>query len=224
MVLIGLDDLCKYTSGMSFVYPKFSYDSHLKRMTEDVSKTLLRPAAYDCIAKVRCGNGLQTDLTFGHFNKLESGDLKFASLSSEQTFATTFIYDSKLSENDKIGIQCAVLYTTAEGQARIRIHNISLPCTLDISNVFKMADLDCLVSLLSKQVAGQYQEQPIPFIASQLSSKSIHVLAGYRKHCASSMSTGKLVLPDSLKLLPLYASCLLKLPGFQTSIWRFLSK
>lgn len=146
-----VDDLTVFTSGSSIVYPKFSFDTHLKRLTEDVSRTLLRNSAYDCVAKIRCGAGLQNDVTYGHFVKTEAGDLKFAALDSEQTFACTFIYDSKLPENEKISFQCAVLYTSSEGQLRIRIHNLCVPCTMDIGNVFKMADLDALVNLQVKQ-------------------------------------------------------------------------
>lgn len=148
-----------FTSGSALVYPKFSFDTHLKRLAEDLSKTLLRFSAYDCVTKIRCGSGLQNDLTFGHFVKTEAGDLRFAALDSEQTFACTFIYDSKLPENEKISFQCAVLYTSSEGQLRIRIHNLSVPCTMDIANVFKMADLDALVNLQVKQsISSSFNE------------------------------------------------------------------
>lgn len=133
------------------MYPKFTAETHVKRMAEDISKTLLRNSAYDCTAKVRCGAGLQNDLDYGHFIKTEDGNMKFSALNSEQTFATTFTYDSRLPENEKINFQCAILYTTAEGQSRIRLHNLALPCTSDISNVFKMADLDCIVNFKAKQ-------------------------------------------------------------------------
>lgn len=35
-------------------------------------------------------------------------------------------------------------------------------------------------------------------------------LVCYRKHCASPTSAGQLVLPESMKLLPLYANCLIR--------------
>ena len=36
------------------------------------------------------------------------------------------------------------------------------------------------------------------------------ILACYRKHCASPSSAGQLILPECMKLLPLYTICLLK--------------
>lgn len=226
-----LDELNALTSGSTVLYPRFSFDSQAEHLAKDISRLLLQDSYYDCIAKVRCGAGLQTDLAFGHFVKTEAGDLKFSCLNSQQTFAVTFLYDSKLPESEKVCFQCAILYTTPSGQLRIRIHNLALPCTSDISSIFKMADLDAVMNLFVKQGAAHqscqllltlvaaclYNQQPLPFIAGQITAKCTHILAAYRKHCASSMSSGQLVLPDALKLLPLYASCFLKSPGFVTS-------
>lgn len=189
----------------------------MKQLCEDTVKVLLRPAAYDCLAKLRCGSGLQNDLNYGQFILNDASDLRFACLDSEQSFATTFVYDSKLQEGDKLGFQLAILYTTSDGQPRIRIHNLSLTASMDVANIFKMADLDTVVNLQVKQVASQLQDHPLQFLATQISSKCAHILAAYRKHCAQNMSTGQLVLPDALKLLPLYASCILKHPAFQAS-------
>lgn len=146
-----LHDLTKATSGRCCVYPKFSFDAHLRRLTQETVKFLLLPTAYDCIAKVRCGSGLQNDLNFGHFTISDAGDMVFAALSSEQTFATTIIYDSRMNENERVCFQLAVLYVNSEGQPRIRIHNICLSCTSDITAVFRNADLDALVNLQAKQ-------------------------------------------------------------------------
>lgn len=37
-----------------------------------------------------------------------------------------------------------------------------------------------------------------------------NILASYRKHCASPSSAGQLILPECMKLLPLYVNCLMK--------------
>lgn len=36
------------------------------------------------------------------------------------------------------------------------------------------------------------------------------MLATYRKHCANPSMPGQLILPECLKLLPLYANCVLR--------------
>lgn len=45
-------------------------------------------------------------------------------------------------------------------------------------------------------------------------NRAAQILACYRKNCASPTSAGQLILPECLKLLPLYVSCLLKNDAF----------
>ena len=47
-----------------------------------------------------------------------------------------------------------------------------------------------------------------------LINRAAQILACYRKNCASPTSAGQLILPECLKLLPLYVSCLLKNDAF----------
>jgi hypothetical protein len=48
-------------------------------------------------------------------------------------------------------VQCALLYTTVYGQRRIRVTNLSLPCTNNLSNLFRLADLDSQFVCFLKQ-------------------------------------------------------------------------
>lgn len=47
-------------------------------------------------------------------------------------------------------------------------------------------------------------------IKEGLETRCAQILACYRKNCASPTSAGQLILPECMKLLPLYVSCLLK--------------
>jgi protein transport protein SEC24 len=47
-----------------------------------------------------------------------------------------------------------------------------------------------------------------------LINRAAQILACYRKNCATPTSAGQLILPECLKLLPLYISCLLKNDAF----------
>ena len=49
----------------------------------------------------------------------------------------------------------------------------------------------------------------IRFRRDGLINRSAQILACYRKNCASPSSPGQLILPECMKLLPLYANCLL---------------
>jgi hypothetical protein len=47
-------------------------------------------------------------------------------------------------------------------------------------------------------------------VKETLIANCAQILACYRKNCASPSSAGQLILPECMKLLPLYTNCLLK--------------
>lgn len=47
-------------------------------------------------------------------------------------------------------------------------------------------------------------------VREALSTRCARSLAAYRRHCASPSSAGQLVLPEPMKLLPLYTNCVLR--------------
>ena len=47
-------------------------------------------------------------------------------------------------------------------------------------------------------------------VKDHLINNCAHILACYRKNCASPSSAGQLILPECMKLLPLYTNCLVK--------------
>jgi protein transport protein SEC24 len=47
--------------------------------------------------------------------------------------------------------------------------------------------------------------------------QAVDILFNYRRYCASASSAGQLILPEALKLLPLYALALLKHPCFRVN-------
>ena len=54
----------------------------------------------------------------------------------------------------------------------------------------------------------------IRFVHADHTESAIDMLHAYRKHCAANSSPGQLILPESLKLLPLYLSAIEKLGAF----------
>ena len=47
-------------------------------------------------------------------------------------------------------------------------------------------------------------------VRETLMNQCAQILACYRKHCASPSSAGQLILPECMKLLPVYTNCVIK--------------
>ena len=50
------------------------------------------------------------------------------------------------------------------------------------------------------------------------------ILACYRKNCASPSSAGQLILPECMKLLPVYSNCVIKNDGIQGGMFTSFEK
>lgn len=52
-------------------------------------------------------------------------------------------------------LQFALLYTTVQGERRIRLHTLALPVTHSLGTTFRGADLDAYMTYVAKKVASQ---------------------------------------------------------------------
>ena len=124
-------------------------------------------------------------------------------------------------------VQAALLYTTASGHRRIRVHTLSLPIVATVGDVFTRVDLDTIVALSLKQAAeplyyrtahkaaaagaGSGASNAVLLASQDAAVNSLlDCLYAYRKYvCVGSVST-QLILPDTVKLLPVCTLGLIK--------------
>ena len=79
-----------------------------------------------------------------------------------------------------------------------------------MADLYRSCDLDTVMNLLLKQSVSRTTEVSSPKVTRDgLINRSAQILACYRKNCASPSSPGQLILPECMKLLPLYINCLL---------------
>lgn len=133
-------------------------------------------------------------------------DIELAGIHADTSIAVALKHDSKLPENSPAYFQCAVLYTTAQGQRRVRVHNLSLGVGSTASTVFKFADLDTSMNFLIKKNITLSTKKSLNDLSNQLDTLCVKILTSYRKHCASNASPAQLILPESFKNLPILCS------------------
>ncbi|CAM0950023.1 unnamed protein product [Alopecurus aequalis] len=203
------------TGGRVYYYFPFSAVSDPAKLFNDLRWNISRPQGFEAVMRVRCSQGLQVQDYSGNFCKRVPTDIDLPAIDSDKTIMVTFKHDDKFQENSECAFQCALLYTTVYGQRRIRVINISLPCTSMLSNLFRYADLETQFTYVVKQAANGIPTSPASQVRDQVTSTCINILQSYRKYCASVSSSGQLILPEALKLLPLYTLALIKSIGLR---------
>lgn len=198
------------TGGETFHYPHFEYDRDGIRLYADFKRALTRPTGFNALMRIRTSNGLKVTDHYGNFATKDGTDIELASVDSDKAIGVAIKHDAKLDEKLDSSFQCALLYTTSTGQRRIRIHNLSVPNTTLLGNVFRYAEMDVTLNYIAKSAVSAALNLPLASVRDQLTEKCVKILASYRKNCASSTSPGQLILPESFKLFPLYTLALQK--------------
>ncbi|CAG8568852.1 15714_t:CDS:10 [Acaulospora morrowiae] len=205
---IGL--LSCLTGGETYYYPNFDIQRDGERFSYELKQNLTREFGYNALMRIRCSNGLRVVDHFGNFNMRNATDVELAGIDSDKAIGALLKYDGKLDEKTDAYIQCALLYTTSSGQRRVRTHNLSVTVTQLLGNVFRHAEMDTTVNFLAKQAVSNAITKSLRDIRDNLTDKCVKILMAYRRHCASSSSSGQLILPEAFKLFPLYTLTMLK--------------
>lgn len=102
--------------------------------------------------KVRCSNGLQVSSYHGNFLQHSFGaDLELGSVDADKALGVMFSYDGKLDSKLDAHFQCALLYTTASGERRVRCTNTVASVSESLPEVMRYVDQDAVLSMIAKE-------------------------------------------------------------------------
>ncbi|CAN8327041.1 unnamed protein product [Cochlearia groenlandica] len=205
----------KTTGGQVYCYYPFSALSDPPKLYNDLKWNITRPQGFEAVMRVRCSQGIQVHEYSGNFCKRIPTDIDLPAIDCDKAVMVTLKHDDKLQDGAECAFQCALLYTTIYGERRIRVTTLSLPCTNMLSNLFRAADLDSQFACMLKQAANEIPSKALPSVKEQATNGCTNALYAYRKFCATVTSTGQLILPEALKLLPLYTLALTKSVGLR---------
>jgi protein transport protein SEC24 len=172
--------------------------------------------ALDAVLRVRFGNGLSLVDHYGTFYARNATDWAFGKFDASTTLSLSYQHDTavKLAPGTEIPIQVAVLYTdvrTAVRKIRLLHMAVRVAAPATPTTVFKASDLDAIIYVMAQATMASMAPAPPPSdprillpLRQMLFAKTVRILAGYRRTCAATSSPGQLILPDNLKLLPIY--------------------
>ncbi|KAL9592457.1 MAG: hypothetical protein Q9179_006699 [Wetmoreana sp. 5 TL-2023] len=204
------------SGGETHFYPIFTAPRDVLKLTKEIEHAVTRETGYQALMKVRCSNGLQVSAYHGNFLQHSFGaDLELGSVDADKALGVMFSYDGKLDSKLDAHFQCALLYTTAGGERRVRCTNTVASVSESISEVMRYVDQDAVVSIIAKEAATRMTERTLKDIRNALTEKTIDILAGHRRTSSGSHPPGQLVLPENLKEFAMYSLCLLKSRAFK---------
>jgi len=203
------------TGGSIFHYPNFNQEKDASHFKSDLEKVLTRDYGMDAYAVVRCSPGCILSECYGGFHLSPYQEFRFAQVNADTTFLVTFEHQEDLQHNPYV-IQFAMLYTPKDGINLIRLHTICRKTSLVMADIFRQTDLEAVMAASAKltvqTILNPFAELSIHKTLEQLVEGCVNVLWAYRRTCAPNSKRGQLILPETLKLMPLYSLSFLKHP------------
>ena len=140
------------SGGEVYFYPNFVAQRDGLALAQEIRRTVTRETGYQALMKVRCSNGLQVSSYHGNFTQHTFGaDLEFGVIDADKAVGVMFSYDGKLDPKLDAHFQCALLYTTASGERRVRCTNTVASVSEGASESMRFIDQDAVVNIIAKE-------------------------------------------------------------------------
>ncbi|XP_075891540.1 protein transport protein Sec24D isoform X2 [Nelusetta ayraudi] len=208
--LATMADVPSHTGGSVYKYNNFQVEVDGEHFLRDLRKDVQKSIGFDAIMRVRTSTGFRATDFFGAIHMNNTTDVEMAALDCDKAVTVELKHDDALNEETGALLQCALLYTTVGGQRRLRIHNLSLNCSSQLSELYKSCETDSLINFFAKSAYRAMLNQPLKSVREILVNQTAHMLACYRKNCASPSAASQLILPDAMKVFPVYMNSLMK--------------
>ncbi|KAK3546476.1 hypothetical protein QTP70_026325 [Hemibagrus guttatus] len=210
--LTTMGDVPAHTGGSVYKYSNFQVQTDGQHFLSDLRRDVEKTIGFDAIMRVRTNTGFRATDFFGAIYMNTTTDVEMAAVDCDKAVAVEFKHDDTLSEEAGALIQCAVLYTSISGQRRLRVHNLSLNCSSQLAELYKSCETDALINFFAKSAYHAILSQPVRTVREILVRQTAHMLACYRKNCATPSAASQLILPDAMKVFPVYMNSLMKTP------------
>ncbi|PIK59456.1 hypothetical protein BSL78_03600 [Apostichopus japonicus] len=198
------------TGGHCYKYKHFQAAVDGERFIHDLTTNIERISGFDAVLRVRTSAGIRPTDFFGNIYMSNTTDVELAAVDGSKAITVEVKHDDKLTEDTGAFTQVAVLYTSVSGQRRLRIINFAFNCCAQLSDLYKNCDTDTIVNFLAKKAARDVLHSNPKAIREGLMSRCAAILACYRKNCASPSTQGQLILPECMKVLPLFINSVIK--------------
>lgn len=81
--------------------------------------------------------------------------LALPTIDSDKAFTCDLALEEQSLTCSHVSVQCALLYTTSEGERRIRVHNLNLPVTTNMQDLYANLDVRASMNVLLKTAVEQ---------------------------------------------------------------------
>lgn len=209
--------LSTITGGDTFYYSNFIADRDSERLAADVRHSVTREQAHSVLMKLRCSDKVSVYNILGNCVTRSPSDLEMGVLHADEAVTFQLKIEGKLPPQSFVDLQLATLCTTTDGRRRLRVVNYTLPTTPDLALVLRTADLGVVMATVAKKCSFDVHRKSLKEIKQSITTQCVQTLTAFRRLAPDAGGDrDSLIMPESLRLLPVMSLALQKQPAFRT--------
>ncbi|CAF4825036.1 unnamed protein product, partial [Rotaria sp. Silwood2] len=212
-----LGGISKYSGGEVKYYPGFHYvqtPNEVERFENDLRRYLQRKIGFEAVMRLRSPPALSIHTFHGNGFVRSVDLLVLPNINPDAAYGMQVSIDDSLAQYKTVAFQVALLYTSSKGERRIRVHTLSLPVSANLTDIFANADQEAVVSLVAKMAADRSATSSLQEAREAICNVACDVLKATMPNNTSNRGFS-LVVPNSLRLLPLYVLSMIKSTAFR---------
>ena len=191
------------TGGVVKYYPYIVSQEEEYLLSKDMVEEISKIEGYQAILKTRSSAGLSVESYYMESVEYGDHDPMIPVVTKDTTIDVLLKYDDKLKVGTDVHFQTALLYTDIHGVRKVRSINCSGGVSNNIIDIFKFVNQDVVMRIIIKDIIRTLGSCDFVSIRKIIDQKVVDILTQYRALVSGSSST-QLILPDSLKTLPMY--------------------
>ncbi|XP_065848459.1 protein transport protein SEC24 A-like [Euphorbia lathyris] len=209
--IASLGTLAKYTGGQVYYYPSFQSVNHGEKLRHELARDLTRETAWEAVMRIRCGKGIRFTSYHGNFMLRSTDLLALPAVDCDKAYAMQLSLEETLLTTQTVYFQVALLYTASCGERRIRVHTAAAPVVADLGEMYRQADTGAIVSLFCRLAIEKTLSHKLEDARNSVQQRIVKAFREYRNlNAVQHRLSGRMIYPESLKLLPLYGLALCK--------------
>ena len=206
--LASLSTLPRYTGGQVYHYPGFRLVRDAPKLKRELSHNLTRFTAWESVCRVRCSKGFRVSSFNGHFFIRSMDLLALPATNADTAYAVQIAHDEVLPTTTQSFLQCALLYTSAEGERRIRVHTMAVPVVSDVAEMYRAVDGGAMSAFLTRLGAERALSARLQDAREAVQLKLSTALKEFRLlNTSAARAFNRLIFPERMRLVPLFTLC-----------------
>jgi len=213
--LASVAEVTRATGGQVYYYENYRDELDYDKLYYDLKHSIKRFTGFDAVMVVRVSNPLEIVEQIGAMTETSNKELIFPVITSDSTICVKVSnYYDVLDTDFKPCIQTAIMYTNIFGETMIKVLTLKLRVANSLLELFRHVDVQGIIKFSICQMASEMfnplMEETVSNCSVGLQDACAEIILAYRKDCAEGSDHGQLILPESLRLLPLFTFCLTK--------------